>query len=57
MSWFNGKKTTISAALWPILTLATTQGWITPEMAKIAEIVLGMFTMGALGHKGFKAKR
>lgn len=57
MSWFNGKKTTISAIAWPILTFATSQGWIPADVAPILETILGVFTGGALAHKGLKAKR
>lgn len=57
LDWFNGKKTTISAIAWPILTLAIGQGWITPDIARLFEMLLGVFTAGALGHKVVKAKR
>jgi len=50
LDWLNGKKTTIAAIAWPLLTWASSTA-IPPEIITIAQYILTAWTGVALGHK------
>jgi hypothetical protein len=55
--FLNGKKSAIGSTAGAVVTWALSKGWISPDDATLAAILLSVWTGIAVGHKAVKAKQ